>query len=530
MLASTGYRQSAFASCSLVTMDDRRFTSARERARGLAIGALFVASLVDVAWAFDSADWTRQGWTVGYEAGVARSQSERKPAFLYFDARWCSWCQQYHRDVLDRPDVRATLARDFVRVVVDYDARPDLMQQFGGEGLPFTVVLTPEGGVLSRFVGVMPAPDLIAHLGTFQSRTSSDVVTASKPVVVHRVDALDAKGFEAFRSAWLRHLEPLYALERGTLSGQYDTGTTYRHTALLTWLYLMDDGRPDARRWRQRAVQAAKTDRQRLWDAVDGGFFNFVDPTRGDYVESSKLLEVNAWMTAWQARAGQHDTGARLRARAAHRFLMRVLWDRERGGFWQAQRADNAFYALPPVQRARRAPPPLERVKRADTNAQAAWALLLTGRHSGSCTAIDTAAATLDFVLRDMVRDARVYHVWRAGTLMSPGLPHTMFWVLAAGAELERARPSPARRARLHVVATEAARWLGARMQQAEAPVLDNELAGLVALVADEPEWGLPPGARDWALRQLRIESETTPDEVVPGLWAWERRLDAVSQ
>ena len=474
---------------------------------------------------FERAQWERQGWVTEWDAGMQRARASGKPAFVYFDAGWCSWCQQYKRDVLDTPRVRAVLARDFIRVAVDFDARPDLMRRYGGKGLPFTLVLSPDGTVLGQFVGVMPADDLLDLLATLVRRSGRHPEVVREPgEVLHRPAALDRKNYTAFRAAYMRHLDALYDPARETISGQFESGTTFRRTALLTWIYLMDHGL-----WNARTQRAAQADRKRLWDPVGKGFFNFVDPTRADYLESSKLLEINAWMMARQAQLGAHDPEARQLAGEAWEYLRTVLWDPAHGGFFQSQLADNAYYALPPLERLRKQAPPVDRAKRADSNAQAVWALLHLSRFDGRKEVLDHAALTMDFLLREMWRDGRLYHLWRDGRLFSPDLPHSWFWVLAAGAELEQVRPDRIRRQQLAAIAATAGRWLDVRMRNAAAPRLDNELAGLIALAAGHRRLypGIPPGARDWALSQLRIETETPPDEPVIGLWAWEARLAA---
>lgn len=474
------------------------------------------------AAAFAREAWEREGWITEFDSGLEHARSTGAPAFVYFDAPWCSWCQQYKRDTLDQPAVRRALVRGFIRIAVDSDARPDLMRRFGGKGLPFTVVLAPDGAVLKHFVGVMPPRDLVAVL--------EDVLRPAQPPVgwtpapgetLHQVDAIDHRGYAAFRAAYLQHLESLYDPARETLFGQFETGVTYRRTAVLAWIDLMEQ---DV--WRERVRRAARTERERLWDPVDGGFFNFIDPTRDEYLETSKLLELNAWMAAWQAQVGVDDPQARQIALQAWRYLREVLWDRTAGGFFQAQQADNAYYALAPAERARRNAPPVDQAKRADTNAQAVWALLRLAHFSGEREAIDYAVQTMDFLLRDLWRDGRLYHFWRAGHRSAPDQPHSWFWVLAAGAELERVRPDRARREQLAAIAGMAGRWLEVRMRDAAAPRLDNELAGLIARTAGQPDLypQLSGGARAWALGQLRIEVETPPDEPVVGLWAWQMR------
>jgi thioredoxin-related protein len=496
----------------------------RSNALAVLVGLLLLLLGQSEAAAFARAQWEREGWITEFDSGLTRARAAGRPTFVYFDAGWCSWCQQYKRDTLDQPQVRTALARDFVRVAVDFDARPDLMRRFGGIGLPFTVVLSPDGTVLSRFVGVMQPQDLMDVLGVLARRPAPPPALAVAPgEVLHQATSLDRRGYDAFRAAYLQHLESLYDPARETLFGQFETGVTYRRTSLLAWVYLMEHGL-----WTERARRAARAERERLWDAVDGGFFNFIDPTREEYLESSKLLEINAWMAAWQAQAGAHDPQARRIAVQTWHYLREVLWDKANGGFFQAQLADNAYYALAPAERVRRGAPPVDRAKRTDINAQAVWALLRLGRFSGDREAIDYAAQTMDFLLRDMWRDGHLYHLWRDGHRFAPDQPHSWFWVLAAGAELERVRPDRARRERLAAIATDAGRWLEQRMLDAAAARLDNELAGLIARTAGPPDFypQLPSGARAWALGQLRIEAETPPDEPVIGLWAWEEKTD----
>ncbi len=453
---------------------------------------------------------------------MERARSLGRPAFVYFDAEWCSWCQQYKRQTLDRPRVRAALARDYVSVVVDFDARPDLMYRYRGKGLPFTLILSPTGRVLNRFVGILTPEDLLDTLTQFADATASAPVFADGVTV--RVRSLDRKGYETFRQAFLQHLESLYNPEHQTLSGRFETGATLKRPSPRTWIYLMEHGL-----WPERAAKAAEAERKRLFDPRDGGFFNFLDPSHlaGEYTETSKILESNAWISAWLAQVGVVDGNARNAALLGWFYLREVLWDARRGGFWQAQVADSDYYSLSPALRLRATPPPIDRAKRTDTNAQAAWALMRMSRFTGNTQMTDYAALTINFILTSMTREGRVYHFWRDGKLSVPALPQDWFWLLTAGAEVEKVRPNAARRAKLNAVADTAKKWLGKRMRMQQAELLSTELAGLIAWVAGNRDFypALPAGAREWALKQLRIEEETPPDDLIIGLMAWEAML-----
>jgi thiol-disulfide isomerase/thioredoxin len=462
-------------------------------------------------------------WVKGFEAGLAQARARQRPAFVYFDAKWCSWCQRYKAETLADARVRARLARDYVAVLVDFDARADLVARYRIRGLPYTLILAPGGEVLNGFVGILTPDDLLDTLQRFAARAAPAEIAPGGEVQT-RVAALDEAGYRAFRAAFLAHVENIYDAERGTLTRRFETGATLKRPSPLTWMYLAGDDL-----WRDRARRAAHAERARLLDPVDGGFFNFLDPSRpdGDYLESSKLLESNAWLTAWFAAAGADDPALRAAAGSGWLFLRERLWDRRDGGFWQAQVADQAYYALAPGPRRQAAPPPIDNMKRADTNAQAAWALVRFARAGGARAALDYAAGALDFVLTRMWREGRLYHFQRGETFSTPDVPQDWFWVLAAGAALDAERPDARRRERLRALSRTAAAWLQVRIEKAAPEMPDAELAGLIAWVAQERALypRIPAAARDWALRQLHIRADTPPDDIVLGLMAWERAL-----
>ncbi|QKT02488.1 thioredoxin family protein [Ectothiorhodospiraceae bacterium 2226] len=467
-------------------------------------------------------------WVDGFEPGMEVARERGVPAFVYFDAYWCSWCHQYERETLSRPEVQRFLDREFVPVKVDYDSRPDLVQRFGGRGLPFTVVLSPQGELLTRFVGVLQPEDLVEVLQRLPRPGE-----AQPPLA--RVERVDAEGLEAVREAWLDHLESLYDPFLQTLAGRFETGVTLKRPSPRAWIWLRD-----VEGWDEREREAAHTEAERLLDPVDGGFFNYFDPHRaeGAYRETSKLLEANAWISLWLTLHARESEAVADAARAGYLFLRARLWDEDAGGFWQAQTADHEYYALSPAERLRADPPPVERAKRTDANAQAAYALACAAQvvpwQSGPAAGaqlLEMAEQTLEFLLSEMVDDeGRVYHYWRDGERVTPELPEAKFWLLAAGAALEAVAPNEARQARLAPVAERAAAWLGARAQ-ADEP-LAPEVAAIVAWGAGLHEvYPVLDGAdQEWALRQVRIEVESEPDEVVAGIAALERAVDGAGR
>lgn len=469
-------------------------------------------------WPFPNALAKAPGelWHDDLEAARAEARRTDKPVLVYFDAQWCSWCHQYERETLSKARVRRALRRHTVPVRVDWDARSDLVNRYGGRGLPFNVLLTPDGELVRRFTGILPPEDLIRLV---RAASLEGHEPAHEPGL--RPEALDGEGYRAYRRAFLDHLERLYDPEIGTLAGRFETGTGLKRVQPLSWMWLADHGL-----WPKRRTSAARADMERVWDRLDGGFFYYADPHRpGGHVETAKLLEHNAWMTAWLA--GIEEGQARQAAQSGWFFLREVLWDPD-GGFWRGQIADEDYYKLPPAKRVARSTPPVRRLKLADANAQASLALLEAAGHLQRPAMVDYGARALDFVLGALLHGGHLYHVLSDGERKVADLPADLFWVLIAGAKLQGETSDRDGDDRLARVANIAGKWLEARMKE-EAPDLRTEVAGLAANACGRRERypQLPEGCQAWALERLALRAETRPDWVIMGLRAWEDRLAA---
>jgi uncharacterized protein YyaL (SSP411 family) len=472
----------------------------------------------------ESGDWQSLPWVNGYAPGQQQARASDRPALLYFQALWCSWCHRYERDILSDPGVQQTIRRQFVPVLVNYDERPELFRRLGGVGLPYTVVVAPQGEVLARLPGILTAGDTQAILEEVAAGRVRITAPSMEPLQVVR--GTDAEAYRDFLGAWLDHLESLFDSDTGLLTGHLESGAGIKRPEPRVWLYLAQHDL-----WPARARRAAVLTRERLFDAVDGGFFYFRDPHRTDeHLETSKLLETNAWLAYWMAFAGTAGNDPQLLATARQTvdFLERALWDRDAGGFYQARLADPAYYRMPPQERARRQAPAVDRVKRADTNAQAAWALAHIGQLLGEARAMELADATVDYLLGVHLRDGRLYHsVHDEGFGAGFNLPDDVFWLLAAAQEVQHQRFDEQRAQRLRPVIRLAADWLDREMRSGDGRTQPVELLGLVAWVtatANEPSLSGEETTR--ALTGLSLGPQTPPQDPVLGLMAWERLLN----
>ncbi|MBP6507115.1 MAG: thioredoxin family protein [Opitutaceae bacterium] len=104
---------------------------------------------------------------------LTQAGPEHKNVLLMFGANWCVWCHRLHHTLTTDATVKATLARDFVVVMVDVNTRNGekrnaaVNEQYGNpiqHGLPVLVVLeagghpltTQETGALEEGAGHSP--------------------------------------------------------------------------------------------------------------------------------------------------------------------------------------------------------------------------------------------------------------------------------------------------------------------------------------------------------------------------------------
>ena len=448
-------------------------------------------------------------WLADYEQAREHAQAQDLPLMVYFDARGCSWCHRYRDETLSQPQVVEYLQRHYLAVQVDWDARPDLVRHYGANGLPYTVLLAPDGSLRSRFLGLVETDALLARLAD-ERRGSDDAELRLGDFPPLQPQGTDEAAWRAFRDEYLAQLERLWWPPGGGLLGLFDTGLSLKWPQPMTWLWLEENGL-----WQERATQASATELERLWDRHDGGFFNYAEP-RAEHLETSKLLPDNAWLAAWLAGTSE---GEGAEAAASTLKWLRGLQS-GRGGLYQARQADEGYYRQPPEQR--RAPPPVDDIVRADANGSAVWALACAAER-GLEGAQQLAEQTMAGVLDNLWQEGQLHHARRGERLGSQVWPEDGLYLMAGALALDRLAGETAWRERVAAIADGVFEWA----EGAQGGPMHSDRAAILAWVAAQPEYrgDFPQGTAAHALRQLSLGAETLPDRLVPGLFAWQRLL-----
>jgi len=96
-------------------------------------------------------------WHHQPEAAIELAEESGKPLLVVFGGKRCSWCRKLEKETLADPQVARQLAEQFVPLHLDLAEHSTLGEQLGVEALPTTVILSPEGELLARNPGFLPA-------------------------------------------------------------------------------------------------------------------------------------------------------------------------------------------------------------------------------------------------------------------------------------------------------------------------------------------------------------------------------------
>jgi thiol:disulfide interchange protein len=99
----------------------------------------------------------------GYRRGCEVARAQGKPVLLFFTATWCDYCHAMARDAFCQEPV-VNLSQQFVCVLVDADAEPDVCRQFRVRGYPTIQFLSPRGMPLNRITGKQPGHQLVMEM------------------------------------------------------------------------------------------------------------------------------------------------------------------------------------------------------------------------------------------------------------------------------------------------------------------------------------------------------------------------------
>lgn len=106
-------------------------------------------------------------WQRDLRAAARKSADQHKPLLVEITADWCGYCRKMQQTTFRDQTIVKRINDCFVPVTIDADANKEVFGQFGVQGLPTTVILSPEMKVVKRIVGYQTAEQLGVELAQF---------------------------------------------------------------------------------------------------------------------------------------------------------------------------------------------------------------------------------------------------------------------------------------------------------------------------------------------------------------------------
>ncbi|GEM_PF-2498099 len=82
-----------------------------------------------------------------------QAEEEEKLVLLYFTAEWCPPCQLMKENVLPEEAVQEAIEADYLFLKIDVDEEPETATQYEVRGVPYMLIVDPEGERVSSFSG-----------------------------------------------------------------------------------------------------------------------------------------------------------------------------------------------------------------------------------------------------------------------------------------------------------------------------------------------------------------------------------------
>lgn len=99
-------------------------------------------------------------WNTFDAATLQQARKLKRPLFVLVYLNTCHWCRKYETETLETRRILKRLRTDYIPVAVNFALQPEVAKKLGAQMVPTTILLTPEGRKMAKFVGFVGERDL----------------------------------------------------------------------------------------------------------------------------------------------------------------------------------------------------------------------------------------------------------------------------------------------------------------------------------------------------------------------------------
>jgi uncharacterized protein YyaL (SSP411 family) len=368
-------------------------------------------------------------WRAWGPEALEEAKKQDRLVLLSLSAVWCHWCHVMDETTYSNEGIIAFINEHFIPIRVDSDMRPDIDALYNQGGWPSTVIMTPQGELLSGGTYI-PPEEMLGRLTRIADIFRNDRTKITGWLEETRTArTLHELASAPTATAGAPGERDLHAIVKDLANsfdkqhGGFGEGQKFPSPESLDLLLARAAGKKNAALGRIVTTTLDHMATGGLFDEVDGGFFRYA--TRPDWSEPhyEKMLDVNAGMIRNYADASLFFSSSDYKGivRKCVGYVRKNLYDDASGAFFGSQDAEEAYYRS--TKRKGMTAPAVDRTEYADSSSLMISALVSAYDAVGEKQYLAMAKKGADHLLAELfVKDAGVYHFSRNGTRNLDGL------------------------------------------------------------------------------------------------------------
>jgi uncharacterized protein len=356
-------------------------------------------------------------WMEWNEETFKKAKDEDKPVLLSIGAVWCHWCHVMDKECYSDPKIIDIINNDFIPVRVDNDKRPDINERYNLGGWPTTAFLTPSGDFIAGGTYIPPDQfiEYLDQVTVFYEHNRADIHSqiAQKTKKGAGEESISKKEDEALDDSLLQQGVNFIAKRYDPVHGGFSPEPKFPQIAALTltlhlFYYLHEE--------KLKEIVVKTLDSMGgggMYDHEAGGFFRYSTTKDWTIPHFEKMSEDNAGFIRLYLEAYKVLGEAKYREKALDvlRYIDSTLSDRENGGFYGSQDADEEYYQLKLEERKKLKAPFIDTTIYTNWNSMMVSNYLFAYQVLGEEKYLDFALKTLDFINRNLYEPGKgVFH------------------------------------------------------------------------------------------------------------------------
>ncbi len=324
---------------------------------------------------------TKISWLPWNKETFEKAKTLDKPVLLGISAVWCHWCHVMDETTYSDSGIAKIIEEKFVPIRVDRDQRPDIDKRYNMGGWPSTAFLTPDGDILTGGTYIPPQQmkAWLNQISYLYKQNKDNLKSRIKQLEKERKETpqteyeLDTPTFQSIIDSLTLEIASRF----DPLHGGFGDAPKFPHTEVLMLMLLEHQisGHKAALNIVKKTLMEMSAGG--IYDQQEGGFYRYSTTRDWSIPHYEKMCEDNAKLLINYLEAYQ-VTGEETFRKTAKGILAYVdakLSDREKGGFYGSQDADEKYYKLNLTERQKLTAP------RIDTTLFTNWNAMMTSAY-----------------------------------------------------------------------------------------------------------------------------------------------------